>query len=138
MKLNRLCKSDLHRHLFDDVVFLMFSAPGAMLDEGTVYFVNRSCQLYGFDYVHGDIEFTDIFPLFPTLEQCRFTTFGKGSTVPEGWHYMYLGVGHHLIIEESVFPEFQEQIFDCQYANEVYAGWRTYVRRTLLGDEPID
>ena len=135
MDVIQLHKEDLHLRLFDDVVFLLFSEPGAMMGQGTVFFATRSCRFYGFDYLHGDIEFTDIYPLFPTLEQCRFHTFGKGSTVPAGWQYMYLGLGHHLIIEESVYPEFQEQIFDCQTANEIYVCWQSIVRRTLLGDE---
>lgn len=131
----QLHKEDLRRSLFRDVVFVLFSEPGAMGNPGRVYFVTRDCQLYGVDYLHSDVEMTDIYPLFPPLGECCFRTFGKDPIIPAGWHYMYLGVGHHMLIDESVYPEFREQIFDYQYANEIYAQWTTIVRRTLLGDE---
>ena len=131
MELIRLYREDLRRSLFRDVVYLLFSESGAMPQPGTVYFITRQGRLYGFDYLYGDVELDDILPLFPPLAQSRFVAFGSGSTVPPGWHYLYLGVGNHLMIDESVYPEFQEQLIDYRNNLEVLRDWRILARRTL-------
>jgi hypothetical protein len=86
---------------------------------GDFYFITRSGGFYGFNYLYDDIELNDIYPLFPTLAQCRFGLFGQGNSLPAGWEYFYLGVGRHLVIEESVFPDFQEQLLDYDSVYEV-------------------
>jgi hypothetical protein len=134
MQLIRITKENLSKELFEDVVFLKYAEPGAMPKVGVIYFITRDCKLYGFSYLRGDVQLSDVLPLFPALSQCRFNLFGRDSKVPEGWHYMYVGVGNHLMIHGSVYPAFQEQIKDYRLVNEVSRDWRILAQRSLLGE----
>jgi hypothetical protein len=49
--------------------------------------------------------------------------FGSTSGVPDGWHYLYLGMGNHLIVEESVFNEFAAIVKDLDDPGYLYQNW---------------
>lgn len=131
MKLIRLQKDTLDRTPFGEAVFVMFAAPGAMGEAGVVYFVTRDKQMYGFSYVRGELTLDDVLPHFPMLAQCNFTVFGRGSEVPDGWHYLYGGTGHHMVIADEIFAQFQEYSRHYTYTNEICRDWRTLVQRAL-------
>lgn len=130
----QLTRELLSKDLFDDVVFMLYASGGAMAEGGAVRFVTRAGRTYYFNYLRDELQIDDIIPCFPVLTQCHFTVFGKGSIVPEGWHYMYLGTGNHLILAESVRERFQELIKDYTYVNEVYRDFFTLTYRAATGE----
>lgn len=130
-----LNRADLCDALFEHVVFVLYSEPGAMVEGGAIRFATRYGGQFGFNYLRDDLTLTDIFPYFPVLEQCRFGLFGRGSTIPEGWHYLYLGTGNHMIAADSVYPRFKELIKGYTYANEICRDWRILVHKAVR-EEP--
>lgn len=128
----RLNKDDLHRALFSDVVFFMYAAPGAMVCEGEVCFVTRDGTFYGFNYLRDDIDMETFNRYFPLLTQCRFNK--ADPYIPAGWYYKYLGVGRSLFIEETVYPEFEEQTIDYPHPYELGTEWWGIAKRILCGE----
>ena len=49
--------------------------------------------------------------------------FGLGSTVPDEWKYVSLGMGNHLIVAASAYDEFKELTKDVQRVSELYGRW---------------
>ena len=134
MELIQLTRTNISKELFDDVVFMLYAYSGAMVEGGAVRFVTRSGKCCRFNYLRDDLDLDDIIPYFPVLTQCHFTVFGKGSTVPEGWHYMYVGTGNHLIFAESVRERFEALIKDYKYVNEIYRDFYTLTYRAVTGE----
>jgi hypothetical protein len=134
MEMIPIKREDLHRSLFWDVVFIMFAEPCAMICGGDFRFITRDGKFYGFNYLQDDIELKHIRELFPDFRDFCFGAFGKNTRLPMGWKYLYLGVGRHLAVEESVWPEFEEQLLDCQNAFEVAANWWHCALRILNYD----
>ena len=131
MELVCVDKKNLKRTPFHKAAFIMYKEPGAMGERGVIYFITWDKELYGFSYINGDITLEDVLPLWPDLASCRFAIFGKGSRVPDGWHYLYTGTGTHLVIEDSVYEAFMEQGLDYKYSNQIGIAWRSIAERVL-------
>lgn len=116
-------KNDLNKTFFSDVLFFMIAEGGAMGEPGAVKFIKEDGNLYSFNYVFGDYKYEDIVKAFPPLGKCSFGLFGIESHVPDGWEYVNLGMGNHLIVKTSVYPKFKKLISKYQSMGEVYQNW---------------
>lgn len=67
--------------------------------------------------------------------------FGLDSEVPEGWNYVNLGMGNHLIVADEVFDEFKKLTKDCKREVEYYGAWQDAAAKILGletdGDENV-
>ncbi len=107
METIEISKSELKSELFEDVLFLQFTEAGAMdIDVGTVCVVKPDGQLYRINFLNGDISFEDIKDAFPIMNMWKFGLCGNGGEASDGWRYFYIGLGSHLVINESVYEEF--------------------------------
>ena len=118
-----LCNADLTREVFEDVMFLSFAEGGAMGEPGGILFFNKYGEFYHLNYVYGDAELDKVVDMFPILDECVFGMFGMGSVVPNGWNYVNLGMGNHLIVNDEVCDLFMEKLGDVQRPSEVYQKW---------------
>lgn len=118
-----LCNADLTKATFKNVMFFSLAEGGAMGEPGAVLFYVKSGELYHFNYVYGDVDIKKVEKLFPTLAECRFGLFGIGSSVPEGWNYVSLGMGNHLIVNDEVFSLFAEKIDLDAEPSMIYMNW---------------
>ena len=118
-----LCNADLTKATFKNVMFFSLAEGGAMGEPGAVLFYVKSGELYHFNYVYGDVDIKKVEKLFPTLAECRFGLFGIGSSVPEGWNYVSLGMGNHLIVNDEVFSSFAEKIDLDAEPSTIYMNW---------------
>lgn len=118
-----LCNEDLTRATFKDVMFLSFAEGGAMGTPGEIIFFVKTGELYTLNYVYGDVQLKKVIELFPTLDECKFGMFGIDSTVPEGWNYVNLGMGNHLIVNSIVYDSFIEKIGSDTRPSEKYGRW---------------
>ena len=100
-KLIELNNADLNIASFKDVMFFSFAEGGAMGDAGAIVFYVKSGEGYYLNYVYGDVDVTKVKTLFPVLERCKFGICGIGSEVPEGWKYVDMGVGNHLLVKDE-------------------------------------
>ena len=91
---------------------------------GEIIVVNKTPAAYNMNFVFGDVKIDDVISLFPALGECHFGLFGLDSTVPEGWSYVNLYMGNHLIVADEVYEEFQRLTKDCKEIGECYNAWQ--------------
>jgi len=103
-----LCNNDLKKSIFENIMFFSLAEVEACGEPGGVFFFDKKGQKYHFNYLHGDVDLVKVEKLFPILGVCRFESCVLGSNVPEGWKYVNLGEGNHLIVYDAVYPEFAE------------------------------
>lgn len=130
-----LNNADLNMASFKDVMFLSFAEGGAMGDAGAIVFYVKSGEGYYLNYVYGDVDITKVMALFPVLERCKFGICGIGSEVPEGWKYVDLGVGNHLLVKNEVYDSFRSHIGENYYPPVVYREWSKIADRILNTDK---
>lgn len=94
-----------------------------MGEAGAVLFYVKSGELYYFNFVYGDVDMKKVETKFPILEECRFGVFGMNSSVPEGWHYVNLGMGNHLIVSDKVYGKFISKFLNDADPSILYQNW---------------
>lgn len=118
-----LCNADLNKATFKNVMFLSFAEGGAMGEPGAILFYLKSGELYHLNYVFGDVKLNKVQKFFPVLSECKFGVFGLDSSVPEGWNYVNLGMGNHLIVNDAVYPRFIEELGTDIEPSVAYMNW---------------
>ena len=118
-----ICKEELNEELFKDVLFFKIAEGGAMGEPGGVIWVKSNGESFHCNYCYGDITRADLMLTFEPLKQCCFGIFGMGTVVPDGWVYVNLGMGNHLLVAASVHDEFKELTKDLKRASESYGRW---------------
>lgn len=126
-----ICNADINKALFKNVMFFSLAEAGAMGEPGGVLFYVKSGELYHFNYVYGDVDIEKVEKMFPTLAECHFEMLGFGSFVPEGWNYVSLGMGNHLIINEKVYEKFMHEFPKDVDPVDVYRNWVEVAQKIL-------
>ena len=123
MKTVILTKDELNADLFQDVKFFSVAEGGAMGTAGEIIFLNGNGKSFSLNYFFGDITPDDIVEVFPLLAKCKLGIFGYGRTVPEGWNYVSLGQGNHLVISSDLYDKFKEKTAHIKYEHILYGKW---------------
>ena len=123
MKKIELAKQDLTKELSEKIWFFQIAESGAMGSPGGITFITKDGTMYAFSYIYGDITFDDVKAFFPVITECKFGMFGLDSILPDGWKYVNLGCGNHLVVSDEIYGEFWEEIKDIQKPSEVYVAW---------------
>ena len=118
-----LRNNEITSDTFKDTLFFSLAEWGAMGEPGALIAITSDKKMYHFNYVYGDTDITTVQMAFPTLKKCDFGMFGIDSKVPEGWNYVNLGAGNHLIVTDSIYPAFNKKIEKYDQPSEVYAHW---------------
>lgn len=124
MRKIRLGKADLTKELSEKIWFFKIAEDGAMGAPGEVTFITKEGTMYAFSYVYMDITYEDVKTFFPVITQCKFGVFGEGSVAPEGWQYVNLGCGNHLLMSTEIYDAFHEEIKTYKKPGEIYAVWQ--------------
>ena len=106
----KLEKATLSTVPYDKVRYFSLAEGGAMGCPGEVLMVTSDGEVYQANYCYGDISYGDLVAAFPTLGMCEFPLFGVGTVMPEGWNYVALGMGNHLIVHDDVYPAFKKKV----------------------------
>lgn len=124
--MTELTKDTLQTTSMGNIMFCSLAEGGAMGEPGGVIWANEKNEWFRANYVFGDISLDDILEASPVLKSCRFGMFGEDSETPEGWSYIYLGFGNHLIVNDSIKERFVSEIRrrNLNSAGEVYANWQ--------------
>ena len=111
--------------------FFMYAEGGAMGEPGCItWFLGDGSQFHG-NYCFGDIDLAKLEKAFPVLGKCSFGLFGHDSQVPEGWKYVNLGMGNHLIVKEDYYAEFEAATKDYEDPVEYYQNWQRIAKEIL-------
>ena len=122
MQITKLKKATLSTVPFDKVRYFSVAEGGAMGSPGEVMMVTSEREVYSANYCYGDISYGDLVAVFPTLGMCEFPLFGVGTVMPEGWNYVALGMGNHLVVYDDVYVEFKKKIKGLRPC-EIYQKW---------------
>ncbi len=120
--IHELGEKDLKKP-FSDVRFMMFAEGGAMGEPGAVYVLTADRSIYHLNYVFGDVKIKSLERVLPVLKGCEFGMFGEGSVVPDGWKYVNLGAGNHLVAKEDAYDDFISDVGEDKDPSEIYACW---------------
>ena len=126
-----VCNADINKTLFKNVMFFSLAEAGAMGEPGGVLFYVKSGELYHFNYVYGDVDIKKVEKMFPALQECRFGMFGMNSVVPTGWKYVSLGMGNHLIVNETVYEKFRCEFPEDTEDYVIYSNWLEVAQKML-------
>lgn len=131
MKKKELCKADLTKELSEKIWFFKIAEGGAMGEPGGITFITNDGTMYAFNYIYADTTYEDVIVFFPVIKECRFGLFGEDSVVPEGWKYVNLGCGNHLLVNDKIYNDFLEEINDLKKPSEVYAAWQNKANKVM-------
>ncbi len=111
------------KELLDKTAFFSVAEGGAMGEPGGILFITDDGKLYHANYVFGDFKHETIKESFPIIDECKFGLFGMGTTVPDGWTYISLGFGNHLIVKDDYYAAFEPLIAKYNSPGELYQHW---------------
>ncbi|MBR3382022.1 MAG: hypothetical protein IKG85_03155 [Clostridia bacterium] len=123
-----LNNSTFSRSILDKATFFQIAEGGAMGEPGGIIILTEDGTVYHANYCFGDLKWETIQHAFPIIEQCRFGMFGIDSEVPNGWNYVNLGMGNHLIVRQDRYDKFSPLISDCKSPGEIYQKWLGYAK----------
>ena len=102
-KVISLSKQNYTNYLPLDPIAFSYAEGGAMGSPGQIIIIDTNNNIYDF-YIY-DFENDIIKLIIPILFECQFGMFGHDIPT-SGWHNLYLGMGNHLMVKESIFHEF--------------------------------
>ena len=115
-----LNNSTFDKEILDKTTFFQIAEGGAMGDSGGIVFLTENGKVYHANYWYGDLKWEIIRRAFPVIDQFRF---GIDSEVPDGWVYVDLGMGNHLLVRQDRYAGFEALISDCKSPGEIYRRW---------------
>lgn len=128
METIELNDSTFSKDILDKTTFFQIAEGGAMGEPGGIVFLAEDGTVYHANYCFGDLKWETIQHAFPVIDQCRFGMFGIDSEVPDGWVYVNLGMGNHLIVRQDRYDKFSPLISGCKSSGEIYQRWLDHAK----------
>ena len=123
-----LNNSTFTKDILDRTTFFQIAEGGAMGEPGGIVLLTEDGTVYHANYCFGDLKWETVQLAYPVIDQCRFGMFGIDSEVPDGWVYVNLGMGNHLIVRQDRYNEFAPLISDCKSPGEIYQRWLDFAK----------
>ena len=111
------------KDILDGTTFFQLAEGGAMGEPGGIVFLTEGEKVYHANYCFGNLTKETMEKAFPVLAECEFGIFGIGSKVPEGWVYVNLGMGNHLIVRADYYGKFETLTKEYKPLGELYQHW---------------
>lgn len=112
----RLTSENLKKNMLKGTAALYFSATGAQGTAGEIVFLTESGNLYGTNYVY-QIDIKTLKKGLPKIESIL-------SGDDPGWEYIYLGMGHNLLVKSTFYERFMSKYGENCYAENIGWSWR--------------
>lgn len=92
---------------FSPIIPVAFSVAegGAMGCPGRVIIIDEKNNVYDF-YMH-ELEKEDLMKILPDLYESKRAVLGIDPST-SGWNRVYLGMGNHLMVADSIYDELRE------------------------------
>lgn len=120
----RLTPENLKKNMLKGTVALYFSATGAQGAAGEIAFLTESGNLYGTNYVY-EIDIKTLKKGLPEIESIL-------SGEKNGWKYIYLGMGHKLLVKSTVYERFMSKYGENCYAEDIGWSWREKMLEVII------
>lgn len=116
---------------FSPIIPVAFSVAegGAMGCPGRVIIIDEKNNVYDF-YMH-ELEKEDLMKILPDLYESKRAVLGIGPST-SGWNRVYLGMGNHLMVADSIYERFNEFAKSLwQSRGSLYQQWIGIVQEIL-------
>ena len=126
-----LTKENYTQHLPITPVAFSVAEGGAMGCPGRVVIIDKKNNVYDF-YMH-ELEKKDVMKILPALYESKRTVLGIDPST-SGWNRVYLGMGNHLMVADSIYDELREIALNrYKYfgIGELYQHWIGVVQEIL-------
>ena len=124
-----LTKENYTQHLPITPVAFSVAEGGAMGCPGRVIIIDDKNDVYDF-YMH-ELEKEDMMEILPALYECKRAVLGIDPST-SGWNRVYLGMGNHLMVADSIYERFNESAKSLwQSRGSLYQQWIGIVQEIL-------
>lgn len=131
IQITSLTKENYSQHLPITPVAFSVAEGGAMGHPGRVVIIDETNDVYDF-YLH-ELEKDDVMKILPALYESKREVLGIAPST-SGWKRVYLGMGNHLMVADSIYDELRE-IALSRYKyfgiGELYQHWMGVVQEIL-------
>lgn len=126
-----LTKENYSQYLPINPVAFSVAEGGAMGHPGRVVIIDKTNNVYDF-YLH-ELEKDDAMKILPALYESKREVLGIDPST-SGWKRVYLGMGNHLMVADSIYDELREMTLSrYKYfgIGELYQRWIGIVQEIL-------
>ena len=124
-----LTKDNYTQHLPITPVAFSVAEGGAMGCPGRVIIIDDKNNVYDF-YLH-ELEKENVMKILPALYESKRAVLGIDPTT-SGWKRVYLGMGNHLMVADSIYERFNESAKSLwQSKGSLYQQWISIVQEIL-------
>lgn len=124
-----LTKENYTQHLPITPVAFSVAEGGAMGCPGRVIIIDDKNNIYDF-YLH-ELEKEDVMKILPALYESKRAVLGIDPST-SGWNRVYLGMGNHLMVADSIYERFNESAKSLwQSRGSLYQQWISIVQEIL-------
>ena len=126
-----LTKENYTQHLPITPVAFSVAEDGAMGCPGRIIIIDEKNNVYDF-YMH-ELEKEDVKKILPALYESQRAVLGIDPST-SGWKRVYLGMGNHLMVADSIYDELREMTLSrYKYfgIGELYQHWIGVVQEIL-------
>lgn len=126
-----LNKTNISNVPFDEARFVFFAESNAMGRPGEVEILLRNLDIYTFNYVYEDISFLDFKGYFPAIVDCEYGVSGFERMEMNGWKYVSLSSGNHLLVHEEISEAFALKYFVTDPPVYIYQNWKRWAKEVM-------
>lgn len=119
-------KENIDNLSFEKAAFFFMAEENAMGRPGEVEIVLEDGTCYTFNYVYEDIRFHDFERVFPSIRDCDYGVHGVDRMEMEGWKYVSLSSGNHLLIISHLFDDFKSNYESNVPPVYLYQNWKRW------------
>ena len=124
-----LTKDNYTQHLPITPVAFSVAEGGAMGCPGRIIIIDEKNNVYDF-YMH-ELEKEDVMKILPALYESKRAVLGIDPST-SGWNRVYLGMGNHLMVADSIYERFNESAKSLwQSRGSLYQQWIGIVQEIL-------
>ena len=126
-----LTKENYKQYLPITPIAFSVAEGGAMGCPGRIIIIDEKNNVYDF-YMH-ELEKEDVMKILPALYESKRAVLGIDPST-SGWNRVYLGMGNHLMVADSIYDELREMTLSrYKYfgIGELYQHWIGVVQEIL-------
>lgn len=124
-----LTKENYKQYLPITPIAFSVAEGGAMGCPGRIIIIDEKNNVYDF-YMH-ELEKEDVMKILPALYESKREVLGIDPST-SGWKRVYLGMGNHLMVADSIYDEFSKIVKDRRtYAGDLYNQWISIIQEII-------
>lgn len=113
LNVRQIGNADIGKLRYDEIMFVGLGEGGAMGEPGALNIILASkgkAKICHANFCFGDFDMDRFSEVFTPLKTFVCGVFGQVSGIADGWHHVYMGMGNHLFVRDTVFPAFAAAI----------------------------